>query len=197
MLVVKFGGSLLGHARKILPVLAEHQVLLVPGGGVFADQVRRLYEEHRLSERAAHFMAIAAMDAYGEFLSSVSGIPARQSLTGSLPAVLLPYRLMRERDPLPHSWQVTSDSIACYVAALLGEKRLVILTDVDGIYVNGELVGEITAAELLRLGETCVDAYLPKLLQKHRITCTVANGKSIEVVKALLRGEAVGTRVVP
>ena len=197
MLVVKFGGSLLTHAEKTLPLLAEHEVLLVPGGGVFAEQVRRLYAEHRLSESAAHFMAIAAMDAYGEFLSSVSGIPARQTLRGSLPAILLPYRLMRELDPLPHSWQVTGDSIACCIAALLGEKRLVILTDVDGIYVNGEPVKEITAAELLRLGETCVDAYLPRLLKKHRITCTVANGRSAEAVKAVLRGEAVGTRVVP
>lgn len=197
MRVVKFGGSLLGYASKVLPVLREHEVLIVPGGGIFADEVRRVYAEHRLSERAAHFMAIAAMDAYGEFLSSVSGIPARQALEGSLPAILLPYRLMRERDPLPHSWQVTSDSIACYVAALLGEKRLAILTDVDGIYAGGRLVREITARELEKLGETCVDAYLPKLLQKYKITCTVANGKSAEVVKALLRGEAVGTRVVP
>jgi hypothetical protein len=197
MRVVKLGGSLMAYAREILPVLREHDVLIVPGGGVFADAVRKVYREHSLDESAAHFMAIAAMDAYGEFLSSVSGIPARQALEGSLPAVLLPYQLMRERDPLPHSWQVTSDSIACYIAALLGEKRLVILTDVDGIYVEGRLVSRISAAELEKLGETCVDAYLPKLLQKYKITCTVANGKSAEVVRAVLRGEAIGTRVVP
>ncbi|WP_456474712.1 amino acid kinase family protein [Candidatus Pyrohabitans sp.] len=197
MRVVKFGGSLLSHAREILPVLGEHEVLIVPGGGVFADAVRKVYREHSLSESAAHFMAIAAMNAYGEFLSNVSGIPARQSLDGRLPAVLLPYRLMRERDPLPHSWRVTSDSIACYIAAQLGEKRLVILTDVDGIYVEGTLVDEIKAAQLDKLGETCVDAYLAKLLQRYNIACVVANGRSAEVIKALLRGEAVGTRVVP
>jgi hypothetical protein len=197
MRVVKLGGSLLRYAREILPVLREHEVLIVPGGGVFADAVRKVYMEHSLDESAAHFMAIAAMDAYGEFLSSVSGIPARQALEGSLPAVLLPYRLMRERDPLPHSWQVTSDSIACYIAALLGEKHLVILTDVDGICVEGTLVDEIKADQLDKLGETCVDAYLPKLLRRYNITCTVANGRSTEVVKALLRGEAVGTKITP
>ena len=197
MRVIKLGGSLLENAGRILPLLAEHEVLIIPGGGIFADAVREVYARYSLSESAAHFMAMAAMDAYGEFLSSVSGIPTRQSLRGSLPAILLPYLLMRERDPLPHSWQVTSDSIACYIAAQLGEKRLAILTDVDGVYAEGRLAREIAAKELEAMGETCVDAYLPKLLQRYKITCTVANGKSAKVVKALLRGEAVGTMVVP
>jgi len=46
--------------------------------------------------------------------------------------VLAPYRWLRERDALPHAWEVTSDSLAAYLAGILGAKRLVLLKPVDG-----------------------------------------------------------------
>ncbi len=44
--------------------------------------------------------------------------------------VLAPYRWLRARDPLPHSWDVTSDSIAAWVAAELEARRLVLVKPV-------------------------------------------------------------------
>jgi hypothetical protein len=34
---------------------------------------------------------------------------------------------MREADPLPHSWEVTSDSIAAWIAGAVGARRLVLI----------------------------------------------------------------------
>jgi len=45
---------------------------------------------------------------------------------GSIP-VLAPYQWLRDVDPLPHSWDVTSDSIAAWVAGVLGAARLVLV----------------------------------------------------------------------
>ena len=45
---------------------------------------------------------------------------------GSIP-VLAPYQWLRDADPLPHSWEVTSDSIAAWVAGVLGATRLVLV----------------------------------------------------------------------
>ena len=70
--VVKIGGSLIEHTPSIIRTIREsgRSILIIPGGGFFADLVR-----HRnLSDTAAHFMAIAAMDQYGWLLSTY-GIP--------------------------------------------------------------------------------------------------------------------------
>ena len=41
--------------------------------------------------------------------------------------VLAPYVWLREADPLPHSWDVTSDSIAAWIAGQVGASRLVLV----------------------------------------------------------------------
>jgi dihydroneopterin aldolase len=80
-------------------------------------------------------MAILAMDQYAHLL--VARLPDSVLATtiaevhdalgkGALP-VLAPARWLREADPLPHSWDVTSDSIAAWVAGMLGAPRLVLL----------------------------------------------------------------------
>ena len=140
--VVKVGGSLLAHPVHIASVLealdaaaATARLLVVPGGGPFADAVRDVDRQFGLSEEAAHWMAILAMDQFAHFLGSrlraaavVSG-PA--DLAGAygrreLP-VLAPSRWLRQADPLPHSWDVTSDSIAAWVAREVGANRLVLV----------------------------------------------------------------------
>jgi aspartokinase-like uncharacterized kinase len=77
--VLKVGGSLIEHPAELkalcetLSLLAKkYRVLVVPGGGVFADAVRRVYGEWRLTETTAHRMAVLAMDQYGLFLSDIT-----------------------------------------------------------------------------------------------------------------------------
>lgn len=141
--VIKVGGALLGRRGaldRVIPVLAAAAeqgapMLIVPGGGPFADTVRALDRESGLTADAAHWMAILAMSQYAELLASriprariieaVSEIAAARA-SGLLP-VLAPYRWLRSVDPLPHSWEVTSDSIAAWVAGELGASRLVLV----------------------------------------------------------------------
>jgi aspartokinase-like uncharacterized kinase len=80
-------------------------------------------------------MAVMAMDQYAELL--VSRLPGAERVTtlreavvtiaaGRVP-VLAPSRWIRLEDPLPHSWDVTSDSIAAWVAGQFGARRLVLI----------------------------------------------------------------------
>ena len=140
--VVKIGGSLLTHPGHVAPVLqtlddaaAEARLLIVPGGGPFADAVRDVDRQFGLSQEAAHWMAIMAMDQYAHFLASrlrlasVVWGPAEIAAAQrerALP-VLAPSRWLRQADPLPHSWDVTSDSIAAWVAGEVGANRLVLV----------------------------------------------------------------------
>jgi aspartokinase-like uncharacterized kinase len=51
--------------------------------------------------------------------------------------VLAPSRWLRDADPLPHSWDVTSDSIAAWIAGEIGARELVL---VKPPHASGELV---------------------------------------------------------
>ena len=55
-------------------------------------------------------------------------------------------------DPLEKSWDVTSDSIAAYIANLLQAQKLLLVTDVDGIFyedpkkkLDTKLIEELSA----------------------------------------------------
>jgi aspartokinase-like uncharacterized kinase len=47
-------------------------------------------------------------------------------------AVFAPYRWMREADPLPHTWDATSDSVAAVVAGAIGARELLLVKAVSG-----------------------------------------------------------------
>ena len=139
-LVIKVGGSLLGrptHLDAVASALASlhdrYRLLVVPGGGPMADTVRALDRRLALSDDTSHWMAVLAMDQYAHLLAAripgavlvhdlagIAGAHAR----GALP-VLAPYRWLRDADPLPHSWAVTSDSIAAWIAKELNARQLV------------------------------------------------------------------------
>ena len=51
--------------------------------------------------------------------------------SGRVP-VLAPHRWLKSADELPHTWSVTSDSLAAYIAALLGAHRLVVIKPQEG-----------------------------------------------------------------
>lgn len=75
--VVKVGGSL-ARGRELRTCLRPIRrlreggpVALVPGGGPFADTVRRVARRHGLDDSSAHWMAILAMDQYAYLLAAV------------------------------------------------------------------------------------------------------------------------------
>jgi dihydroneopterin aldolase len=147
MTVVKLGGGVLPHAGHFESALAalgeaarERPLLIVPGGGPFADTVRKIDREYHLPPAVAHWMAVLAMDQYAHLLASrlpgsvlVAGSAStirceiESVLSDGLVPVLAPSNWMREVDPLPHSWDVTGDSIAAWVAGELGASHLVLV----------------------------------------------------------------------
>jgi aspartokinase-like uncharacterized kinase len=141
-IVVRVGGGLLAGVENFEAVLSEISeasrsvpLLVVPGGGPFADAVRDVDDRLDLPDDATHWMAVLAMDQYAHLIAS--RLPTGKlvlrlkeietTLDERCIPVLAPYRWMREADPLPHSWDVTSDSISAWVAAEVGAERLVLV----------------------------------------------------------------------
>ena len=183
-LVVKLGGSLHQQIPEIVPLLCKSMrpLLVVPGGGLFADAVR----QERVDDDSAHWMAIAAMEQYAWVIAS-HGMRTTDILTvPETTAVFLPYICMRQRDPLPHSWDVTSDSIAAWIADELGIELLV-LKSVDGISLKGIHQERVT----LPIKNDVVDPFFIPFVLKHRIITTIINGKSGVGLENFLNGEPV------
>ena len=140
MWVLKIGGSL-QHARDLsdfLAMLVTHaagQAVIVPGGGDFADQVRRLQTENDLDNIAAHRMALRAMEEYGAFLACCEPRlqPARtfndirRLLAGRKIPVWLPYDIVANNPAIPECWDVTSDTLSLWCAEQLRCRHLFIL----------------------------------------------------------------------
>jgi aspartokinase-like uncharacterized kinase len=193
--IVKIGGSLLPYATEIMPEFKDQKILLIPGGGIFADIVRYVHDKYPISEEAAHIMAILATHQYGHLLSDISGIPTINNLDDFKErAILLPLKTMSE-SKLESSWNVTSDTIACYAAKILGEKEFIKLTDVDGIILNDRTIRIISAGKLLNTN-TCLDKSLPSYLRAWKMDCRIINGKRKSDIKRVLEGEPIGTLVI-
>jgi probable H4MPT-linked C1 transfer pathway protein len=141
-MVVKLGGGVLADSAAFASVLnaigdvaRSRRLLIVPGGGPFADAVREVDRREPLSDDAAHWMAILAMDQYAELIASRLGGSAlvwspdeiRDAIDAGTIPVVAPSRWLRDADPLPHTWEVTSDSIAAWVAGALGATQLVLV----------------------------------------------------------------------
>lgn len=136
--VVKLGGSLLADPRldEALRRLARPGVVIVPGGGVFADAVRAAQGPLRFDEAAAHAMAILAMAQTAHLLHSrcpalrLAATPARiaATLAAGQPACWQPTGV----PDAEVGWHITSDSLAAWLARQLGAARLV-LVKADGV----------------------------------------------------------------
>lgn len=140
--VIKIGGGITwvpGALDRVClavgQVARKWPIVVVPGGGPFADGVREFDRRVGVSADVAHWMAILAMDQYAHVLASRIGNAVlveepgciRQALGAAGAAVLAPSRWMRSADVLPHTWEVTSDSIAAFVAGALDARRLVLI----------------------------------------------------------------------
>lgn len=188
-LVVKLGGSLYSRLSGLVPVLRSslRPLLIVPGGGPFANAVRQA----GLDDESAHWEAIAAMDRYGRYVAS-HGLPVTERLAApDRTAIFLPGRSLRERDPLPHTWDVTSDTIAAWAAAEL-RLDLLLLKSVDGIMTGSILQEHVNTPVQTDIVDPL---FIPYVLDK-RIDTFILDGSCPELLARYLRGKPVpGTRI--
>ena len=198
--VIKLGGSLMKKAADITDHLADEfsdeKILIVPGGGMFADSIRSVSRQYSIDRESSHWMAILAMEQYAYYLIDKTDINYTESLHNISEgvSVLLPYLAVRkleqneQKPELPHTWDVTSDSITAWFSYILGCREFIKATSVDGIYVRDRPVPEITAPYLKSLESSCTDNYLPTFLEKTGISCIVVNGNHPERISGAIKG---------
>jgi 5-(aminomethyl)-3-furanmethanol phosphate kinase len=141
--VVKLGGSLAytPHCAAWLDLLAAWgcPLILVPGGGPFADCVRAAQAVMGFDDKAAHRMALLAMEQFGMALAAHSKAfvlaDSCEELNSALRAgkipVWLPSKMVLAASDVPECWEMTSDSLAAWLAGVLGAQRLLLIKSRD------------------------------------------------------------------
>ena len=141
--VVKLGGSYAfsSDLQGWLAAIASNagDIVLVPGGGPFADAVRSAQPRMGFDDDAAHHMALLGMDQYGRALAalnkrftpaaSIAGI--RRALRAGNVPVWSPTEMVLKRIDIPRSWEVTSDGLAAWLACRIGARRVLLIKHVD------------------------------------------------------------------
>ena len=141
-LVAKVGGSLWRSPllSRWIAALGAYPgpICIVPGGGPFADAVRAAQGPMRYSDRAAHEMALLAMEQYGLALCDLFGGLALASTPREAAALraegrtpVWRPRVMTIQAGLPACWDVTSDSLAAWYARESGAARLLLIKSAD------------------------------------------------------------------
>ncbi|MCL2642349.1 MAG: hypothetical protein FWD52_02365 [Candidatus Bathyarchaeota archaeon] len=230
--VIKIGGSLAQNpqtlqalCQKLNTLSNKHQIVIVPGGGKFADCVREADKQFTLSKTTSHHMAILAMNQYGLLLADLmkpnsqttDNLKTAKTKTHTdLITIFLPSKLLTQNNTknkkdnkegeLPNSWEVTSDTIAAYIAKKLDAKKLVLIKNVDGIFTDNpkkekqpKLIEHLTTKELFeKKNNTCTDTHLPNILKTLKINCHIINGLYPNRIETTLnKQKTTGTIISP
>ncbi|MBC7787589.1 MAG: uridylate kinase [Methylophilaceae bacterium] len=144
MWVIKLGGSLIGSSEltswlDILARFSHGKVIIVPGGGIFADAVRQAQKLTQLNDQAAHKMAVLAMNQYGELIASLNPVIVKAASELEIAErgfqhraiVWLPSQMVSADEAIPANWDVTSDSLAAWLAVKLNAEHLVLVKSAD------------------------------------------------------------------
>ena len=191
MWVVKLGGSLANYPddlKRWLKALAEAgqgKIVIVPGGSFFADWVREAQKKWGFDDVAAHAMGLRAMEQYGLMLCGIqkglvfarTETEIRKALQENRVPVWLPVQTLACEN-LPPSWDVTSDSLAAWLARRLAAERLVLVKSCP------LPEGEMDMAEISRKG--IVDAAFPGFVDAAAFNVWLVNREDYCRVSSLL-----------
>ncbi len=145
--VVKLGGSLANSEElprwlDVISSAGAEKVVLVPGGGPWADEVREAQEREGFDDSVAHRKALRAMEHYGKVLAGLRPnlVPAagiaeiHEALGNGQIAVWMPHEMVVADPSIPESWDVTSDSLAAWLAKQLNVSTLLLVKSlkIDG-----------------------------------------------------------------
>ncbi len=155
--VIKLGGSL-EQSRQLIDCLnyiannVKDNIIIVPGGGLFADHVRKSQQQWQFNDVIAHEMAILAMQQMAllfhslqpnfQCLNTIKDIQSQ--IKKSAKIIWSPKISELNKAGIQASWDVTSDSLAAWLAMQLQANQLSLIKATN--------VSDTNIAQLIKLG---------------------------------------------
>ncbi len=141
MRVIKLGGSLLSDAEALINCLntieqkIKDKVVIVPGGGLFADQVRKAQKQWQFNDKIAHQMAILAMQQMALLFKSIKPdfliADKLSAIREDSIFIWSPDVQQLNLSAVKASWDITSDSLAAWLANQLKADELILVKSAD------------------------------------------------------------------
>jgi aspartokinase-like uncharacterized kinase len=198
--VVKLGGSFAFSPRLrdwIAAIAAcAGRTVVVPGGGPFADAVRSAQAPMGFDDRAAHRLGLLAMEQYGCAIASLdrrlsladSPELIHQDLADGKVPVWLPARMALGDGRIPESWDVTSDSLAAWLAGTIGAARLLLVKHV-AVKEKAAPAGDLVARGI-------VDRAFANFLAASGVPAFILGPDDHGAIRAGQPGEPAGIRII-
>lgn len=171
MIVIKLGGSLYNTPElrlwlhRLTEISLVTPIVIVPGGGPFADQVREAQTHHHFNDSVAHHMALIAMKQFGLMLMALE--TKCQPFDAHKPeqplSVWLPDDVLLSEPTLIHSWDLSADSLALWFASKLEAEKLFL---VKHVHVSSTSIHQLTH-------DYVIDRHFAKLFSNHAISTRV------------------------
>ncbi len=232
VLIFKIGGRIIENNVDLENVISQlltikkfkpsiKSIILIAGGGSEVDKIRKSYEKGEINDEIAHWQAIKIMDLNALKIQNIYFnliiIDSFTEITNLVKSNrdfkiinFLTFKFLKKNDELPHNWEVTSDTIAYFIAIKLNLSNCFLIKDIDGIYLKNakKLIKNLSVDEflqfktnyqlfdprkneskkeisLLKKPSTPIDTYLLSLIKTHKLDCIILNGKkpSSNVIK--------------
>jgi len=185
VIIAKVGGSLYNTLElnywlsALVECSAQQPIVLVPGGGPFADQVRLAQKLHHFDDSTAHHMAILAMKQFGLLLSTL--VPACSTInTNDIPSspfsVWLPDDDLLSESSLPKNWDISSDSIALWLATKLKAEQLLLIKRTS---THATSINELTSNSI-------IDNGFAQLFSRSNINTKIINYQAYDDLSACI-----------
>jgi aspartokinase-like uncharacterized kinase len=197
--IVKLGGSLANSSQRaawLASLVAwGGPLILVPGGGPFAGCVRDAQQAMGFDDATAHRMALLAMEQYGlvlgaysdAFVLAMSWKQMDSAIQAGKIPIWSPSNMVLNASDLPASWDLTSDSLAVWLAGILGARRLLLIKSSD-------LAGPVSADALA--AQKMVDPLFPRFAAQSHAEVWIAGPASLSGAGEILqRGDMPGTGI--
>lgn len=188
LIVVKLGGGAAAapQLRRWLSAIAQGagRVVLVPGGGPFADAVRTAQTAMGFDDKTAHALALAAMRQYGMAICALHPALTQAETPRAIAATMhagrvpvwLPETMALADPTIAASWDVTSDSLALWLAAELGARM--------AIFIKQARPAPMRAGALTDAG--IMDRAFPAFLASAGLPAYVAGPGDVETLGGVL-----------
>jgi len=183
--VIKLGGSLYGSdclepwLTTLNDTATTETIVIVPGGGPFAEVVRDAQQRYGFDDNTAHQMAIISMQQFGRLLLALSPGAVAFPFPGDQPPkagklnIWLPTPALFEVKEIEQSWRVTSDSLALWLAKTLQAERLTLVKSCEITTVDCETLAK----------NNMIDAAFPALYQDTQLISYVVQANHFKDYK--------------
>jgi len=193
MWVIKLGGSLLSSGRlnewlSIIVEFGKGKLVIVPGGGCFVDQVREAQKKWKFDDKAAHQMALLAMEQTAYLLKSVAPDLSLTDSTEGIEEVVnlnkvpvwLPCKMIDTCQDITSNWNVTSDSLALWLAGKLNAEHTMLVKSLSASNRNARQLSDFNM----------VDKAFPEFVKKSESGLWWLEADDMGVFKKMLKTKA-------